>query len=349
MVTVGNRRLRRWILVYEFQVNCDAVLCGTAVRTSSDRDNIMRHRPFVVSNLCSQSDVRALNDASGPAELVKPTNSNDDAMLSLSHNMTSSDQTDVCNGSYTASSSVNVGCFKYISDVPRLSGDDKCRFKNYLPSTESGSVWRRVGGSQDAVIVNVSQHGSTKSISSSEPALHDALMQANVNKHVVIDDVSIAVEHRQQTVRSHSQPSGYLPAVASRHISNDETSHNADEDVPSTCDECETKVDADNSDSCSHSETGYDLTDNNAVTGHQLRDDIPDSELIDYSDDDSESLIDSNACVSIKEELHIFIALFDYEPSTMSPNPDAIESELPFSEGQLIKVCLGIVCNSIIF
>lgn len=33
-----------------------------------------------------------------------------------------------------------------------------------------------------------------------------------------------------------------------------------------------------------------------------------------------------------------FIALFDYDPMTMSPNPDAAEEELPFQEGQLIKV-----------
>lgn len=34
----------------------------------------------------------------------------------------------------------------------------------------------------------------------------------------------------------------------------------------------------------------------------------------------------------------IFVALFDYDPLTMSPNPDAAEEELPFKEGQVIKV-----------
>ena len=34
----------------------------------------------------------------------------------------------------------------------------------------------------------------------------------------------------------------------------------------------------------------------------------------------------------------VFIALFDYEPSSMSPNPGAVDEELPFCEGQLIKV-----------
>jgi RIMS-binding protein 2 len=33
-----------------------------------------------------------------------------------------------------------------------------------------------------------------------------------------------------------------------------------------------------------------------------------------------------------------FVALFDYDPLSMSPNPDAAEEELPFQEGQLIKV-----------
>ncbi|KAM8960327.1 RIMS-binding protein 2 isoform 3-T3 [Pelodytes ibericus] len=36
--------------------------------------------------------------------------------------------------------------------------------------------------------------------------------------------------------------------------------------------------------------------------------------------------------------VRIFVALFDYDPRTMSPNPDATEEELPFKEGQVIKV-----------
>lgn len=32
------------------------------------------------------------------------------------------------------------------------------------------------------------------------------------------------------------------------------------------------------------------------------------------------------------------MALFDYDPPTMSPNPDACDEELAFREGQLIKV-----------
>ncbi|XP_053360736.1 RIMS-binding protein 2 [Clarias gariepinus] len=34
----------------------------------------------------------------------------------------------------------------------------------------------------------------------------------------------------------------------------------------------------------------------------------------------------------------IFVALFDYDPQSMSPNPDAAVEELPFKEGQIIKV-----------
>ncbi|XP_065333929.1 RIMS-binding protein 2 isoform X16 [Cloeon dipterum] len=33
-----------------------------------------------------------------------------------------------------------------------------------------------------------------------------------------------------------------------------------------------------------------------------------------------------------------FVALFDYDPTTMSPNPDACEEELPFNEGDVIKI-----------
>lgn len=32
------------------------------------------------------------------------------------------------------------------------------------------------------------------------------------------------------------------------------------------------------------------------------------------------------------------MALFDYDPQTMSPNPESCDEELPFSEGDTIKV-----------
>ena len=34
----------------------------------------------------------------------------------------------------------------------------------------------------------------------------------------------------------------------------------------------------------------------------------------------------------------VFIALFDYDPAKMSPNTDSCQEELPFREGDLIKV-----------
>ncbi|KAJ7997370.1 hypothetical protein DPEC_G00228280, partial [Dallia pectoralis] len=36
--------------------------------------------------------------------------------------------------------------------------------------------------------------------------------------------------------------------------------------------------------------------------------------------------------------VRIFVALFPYDPVNMSPNPDAAEEELPFKEGQIIKI-----------
>ncbi|XP_078535607.1 peripheral-type benzodiazepine receptor-associated protein 1 isoform X2 [Lissotriton helveticus] len=38
------------------------------------------------------------------------------------------------------------------------------------------------------------------------------------------------------------------------------------------------------------------------------------------------------------DSLRLFVALFEYDPVTMSPNPDAAFEELPFKEGQIIKV-----------
>ncbi|NXK89317.1 RIMB1 protein, partial [Formicarius rufipectus] len=40
-----------------------------------------------------------------------------------------------------------------------------------------------------------------------------------------------------------------------------------------------------------------------------------------------------------EDDIRIFVALFDYDPVSMSPNPDAAEEELPFKEGQILKVC----------
>ena len=46
----------------------------------------------------------------------------------------------------------------------------------------------------------------------------------------------------------------------------------------------------------------------------------------------------NTAVVVAKVKIRIFVALFDYDPPTMSPNPDACDEELPFREGQLLKV-----------
>lgn len=37
--------------------------------------------------------------------------------------------------------------------------------------------------------------------------------------------------------------------------------------------------------------------------------------------------------------------MFDYDPTTMSPNPDGCEEELPFQEGDTIKVVNGLLCS----
>lgn len=54
--------------------------------------------------------------------------------------------------------------------------------------------------------------------------------------------------------------------------------------------------------------------------------------------DDSES----------EESFRIFVALFDYDPSSMSPNPDAADEELPFKEGQIIKVCVCVYLKGLL-
>ncbi|XP_032859657.2 peripheral-type benzodiazepine receptor-associated protein 1 isoform X9 [Tyto alba] len=47
----------------------------------------------------------------------------------------------------------------------------------------------------------------------------------------------------------------------------------------------------------------------------------------------------STSETSVKDDgIRIFVALFDYDPVSMSPNPDAAEEELPFKEGQILKI-----------
>lgn len=47
--------------------------------------------------------------------------------------------------------------------------------------------------------------------------------------------------------------------------------------------------------------------------------------------------------LSQQKKMRYFLAMFDYDPSTMSPNPDGCEEELPFQEGDTIKV-VSLVC-----
>lgn len=47
-----------------------------------------------------------------------------------------------------------------------------------------------------------------------------------------------------------------------------------------------------------------------------------------------------------EESFRIFVALFDYDPLSMSPNPDAADEELPFKEGQIIRVRVSITMVS---
>ena len=90
-----------------------------------------------------------------------------------------------------------------------------------------------------------------------------------------------------------------------------------------------------------YSSTYNEILDNNIITPRKIRDDIPDSDLIDYEDDgEGESLLDDIEMEFDESQVRIFIALFHYDPCTMSPNPDAVDEELPFKEGQLIKVRL---------
>lgn len=325
-----------------------------------------------MTDLCLKSGMPTLSNAVGSVELMRQTDAADFAKQMVSSSTGSSDNT-VCVTTCNQSSLVENVSSQHASEVHRASAliptesfinsissagadGEKC---SYVPAAESGSVWRKVKPHSSMWVAKTSEQGSNVK---SDPAFNGAgishvpsLSSSALIRNVpVVDGVFVSemltdMERGNQSVNVRSDlnaVNGSVVEVVENDVNNFEKSLTDNKDVdclllPLT--ECETNVDGADSDS-SHNETGYDLTDNNAVvTAHQLRDDIPDSELIDYSDDGGESLIDCSS-TSAKEQVHIFIALFDYDPATMSPNPDAVESELPFSEGQLIKVGFTMVC-----
>lgn len=46
------------------------------------------------------------------------------------------------------------------------------------------------------------------------------------------------------------------------------------------------------------------------------------------------------------KKIRYFMAMFDYDPTTMSPNPDGCDEELPFQEGDTIKVVTTLKLNA---
>ena len=53
---------------------------------------------------------------------------------------------------------------------------------------------------------------------------------------------------------------------------------------------------------------------------------------------DRDSITDEINHLIDDSTVRLFIALFDYDPMTMSPNVDCVDEELPFREGQILKV-----------
>jgi len=314
--------------------------------SSGNRDDVSRHRPS--SEPCAaaatadpcfhKSDAQTLGaNAFGSVKLLSQTNARSDR----------AEVTSTTNNLDTASSTIK---HESVSALHRLADD---KLSNSVLSAQIGSVWRRVkphGSADRSLPVTANVSATSSSIKSVVPSLQpadDAFGFSHVTStSAAHDDVCMTeVCSEQQRIRISSAKTG---------LNVEQRANMVDSHVNGVIDtlglvnddkDCllVSHVDDDDSDEASRNETsGYDLSDNNAVvTTHQLRDDIPDSELIDYSDDGGESLTaDSSNSASVKEQqlMHVYIALFDYDPATMSPNPDAVESELPFSEGQLIKV-----------
>lgn len=57
-----------------------------------------------------------------------------------------------------------------------------------------------------------------------------------------------------------------------------------------------------------------------------------------YYEDAEDNLQRRIRVVMDPDPMRLFVALFDYDPAVMSPNADACDAELPFREGQVIKI-----------
>ena len=70
-----------------------------------------------------------------------------------------------------------------------------------------------------------------------------------------------------------------------------------------------------------------------------LNESVPFNESEDYDDNCDVDSISGEINPPIDDsKRRLFVALFDYEPSVMSPNTDALDEELPFKEGQILTV-----------
>ena len=200
-----------------------------------------------------------------------------------------------------------------MNEIGRLNDDSK--FVTHMVSLEN-------------IRVEARNCKTTKSVDSSLVATDDTATIENVSStspsHQAIITESFPTNQRHPASRFNSNGSETdMLAVESFQQLN---GHRSDAEVGSEYEDNES----------SYSE----LVDNNAVTSRRIRDDIPDSDLIDYSDDGGESLVESFEGNGEKR-VRIFVALFSYDPATMSPNPDAMQDELMFHENQIIKVqCL---------
>jgi hypothetical protein len=214
--------------------------------------------------------------------------------------------------------------------------------------TIGGGVWRRVQRRDDNVSsVPAVPQVAEKSLPNAAADLFGQQPDATILKPKVTDIKSADALHCSGSFAASPasvNATHYGGDATVRYLSNSTSSLSGRIQVPpAAADVTERKVDVtcngvdDNNALTSAYNVSSELINNNVVTPHHVREDIPDSELIDYSDDGGESLIDSSVA-NVADHVRIFVALFDYDPYTMSPNPDAMDVELPFREGQIIQV-----------
>lgn len=296
------------------------------------------------------------NSNSSPKR-TKNTSNNEQSPVSkiqeMSAAVSSPDKNSTYSGSKTRTLSSEDEGFRTDDDVLDLLDDDddhddfgKIPVKKHvdgLRTTQNNAV-----PSSELEALNHCKNTSDKQINSSVSPAEGRITE--ISDNLRNDDVFLSVENEEKS-RDLSETLEKLKVDANDIITSEESIGNISESSFPT----KTSVDSESSSTLSDTplsqDENYDaILKTLSVPGNrepapdesEANDDLGKPEL--HSDD---SRMQSETSEKSSELVRYFVALYNYDPSSMSPNSDGAEEELAFNEGDLIKVRFFYICFSL--